>query len=273
MNETEILRGLWRAGAERWPSIRLGFDAFAAHVAAVSEAVTPALHGDGLYLAGACALGDRHAITLFVRQHSADIAAVIRRMHLGDQAEEITQRLLHALFVADDGRAPFIVNYAGRGALASWLKMVTVREAYRVVRELRRQGRREVLSDELLADRAIDERDPSVRLAKSRYHDAFKTSFQEAFGELPQRDRQVLRYCYLDGLNLEQVAAIYNISRATAGRWRLDAQQRVLREVRQRMKASLDLSGNDFESMMNIVKSGLDLSIARLLATRTSPED
>ncbi len=272
MSETETLRGLWRAGAERWPTIRLGFDAFAAHVAAVSAEITPALHGDGLYLAAACHRGDRHAITLFVRHHLGDIHAVIRRMNLGEQAEEITQGLLHALFVADGQRAPFIANYAGRGALQSWLKMVAVREAYRVVRELRRQGRREVLSDALLADRAIDDGDPAVRYAKSRYHEAFKTSFQEAFGELPQRDRQVLRYCYLDGLNLEQVAAIYNISRATAGRWRLDAQQRVLRGVRQRMQAALNMSHNDFESLMNIVKSGLDLSIARLLATRTDDD-
>ncbi len=265
------MEALYELGRRTWPAIALTPDAFFAHLTRVVETGTPVsqLHGDGLYLAAACCAGDELAIATFRNHFAADVTAVVHRMGLYEHNDEIVQSLFRQLFAPDTDREPFIANYAGRGALGSWLRVVAVREAYRIVRMLRKQGQREVLGDHMLADRAVDARDPELDHLKGKYQAAFRDAFQAAFEALSRRDRQVLRYCYLDGLNLDQVALIYNISRATAGRWRLTAQQNVLEGTRTRMAATLRVDSAEFESIMRVVRSELDLSIMRLLQSRT----
>lgn len=264
------MQALYEGGRRCWPTLVVSAEAFAAHVSRVAEsgAALDKLHGDGLYLAAACCAGDAAAINTFRETFADDVTAVVHRMGLSEHRQEITQSLLRQLFAPDTDREPFIANYAGRGALGSWLRVVAVREAYRIVRELRKQGRREMLTDNLLAERAVDDRDPELQHLKGAYKAAFQDAFQNAFEALSRRDRQVLRYCYLDGLNLDQVAAIYNVSRATAGRWRLSAQQGILEQTRARMEQSLSMDAAEFESIMRVVRSELDLSIMRLLESR-----
>ncbi len=267
---SDSMQALYEQGQQRWPEVHISSDLFASHVSRVVEQGAPLqdLHGDGLYLAAACCLGHGAAIATFRQTYADDVTAVVHRMGLSEHRDEITQSVLRQLFAPDADREPFIANYAGRGALGSWLRVVAVREAYRIVRVLRKRGKREVLSDNLLAERAVDDRDPELNHLKGRYKQAFQEAFQAAFEDLSRRDRQVLRYCYLDGLNLDQVAAIYNVSRATTGRWRLQAQQSILEQTRKRMQQSLRMNSAEFESIMRVVRSDLDLSIMRLLQSR-----
>jgi RNA polymerase sigma-70 factor (ECF subfamily) len=268
----DSMQALYEQGQRQWPGVSLTRERFTDHVMRVvgSNAELDGLHGDGLYLAAACVAGDEAAIMAFRQAHADDVTAVVHRMGLAEHKDEITQSLLRQLFAPDTDREPFIANYAGRGALGSWLRVVAVREAYRIVRELRKRGKREVLSDHLLAERAVDDRDPELNHLKGKYKRAFREAFQAAFEALSRRDRQLLRYCYLDGLNLDQVATIYNVSRATAGRWRLTAQQAILDQTRARMEESLRMDKSEFESIMRVVRSELDLSIMRLLQSRSS---
>lgn len=267
----EALVELYRAGGRAWPGVLVDPAWFGRHLATVVESPEGVreLHADGLYLAAACLAGDPEAAAIFERHHRGDIEAVVARLGLGPQGDEIRQRLMRALFLGDERRPPFLASYAGRGALKSWLKVVALREAYNVARERQQQGRREVNDDDLILERAVHEHDPELEHLRAAYGGHLKRAFEQAFAALEVRDRQLLRFQYLDGLNIEQVGAFFNVSRATAARWRSRLLVQLLRDTRQRLGDVLELSDHDVESVMKLVRSQLDLSIARLLGTRS----
>ena len=107
--------------------------------------------------------------------------------------------------------------------------------------------------------------DVELSYLKASYRAAFKTAFQEAFMSLEARDRTLLRYQLVDGLRLEQIAAIFGFSRATAARRLQDVRDNLRRATRRALAESLDLSGIELESMMALVDSQLEVSITRLL--------
>ena len=86
-------------------------------------------HADDLDLASACVTGDRDALekleVLIERQ--AEAIARVDRSH--DFIREIQQRVRMRLLVgANDGR-PRIVDYAGRGPLAAFVRVAALRLA------------------------------------------------------------------------------------------------------------------------------------------------
>src|SRR6185503_20055803 len=93
----------------------------------------------------------------------------------------------------------------------------------------------------------------------------FKTAFQQAFEHLDHRERNILRYQYLDGLNLEQIGVICDASRATVARWRAQARTRLLSETRRIMRDEFRIPLDEFSRAMGLIESHLDVSLSRLL--------
>lgn len=268
----ETLLGLWNAGRQTWPNLPVNVEAFVRHLAQVVDdlAALPSLRGDDLYFAVACVTGVPGAAEIFERRFAADIDAVIRRQGLASRRDEIAQRLRRDLFVGTERRPPFLTTYGGRGPLGSWLKVVALRGAMDVARELAKARKREVGGDDVIFERAAATA-PDAELAhlKAQYGPAVKRAFEEAFAALESRDRQLLRFQYIDGLNPDQTAALFRISRATAARHRKRAVERLLRATRDRLRAGLALSDRECDSVMKLVRSQLDLSMSRLLRTET----
>jgi RNA polymerase sigma-70 factor, ECF subfamily len=265
------LRDMATSGAAAWP-VRPPIDAFVRHLAerAASLDELAALSGDGLWLACACAIGDQGALRVFDDAFRADVARVLGRMGVSAMLEEVAAGVLAALFV---GTPPGIAGYRGSGELRAWVRVVAVREAYRILREQRRTEQHEVVeSDEGRLERALGARDPEVDRLKVAYRAQFKQAFQLAFGDLPARDRTLLRYHLLDGLKLEQIGLVYDVSRATAARWLAQARTTLLDLTRRRMSAALDFSGNELDSVMHLIQSELDVSITRLLRSGDAKE-
>jgi RNA polymerase sigma-70 factor len=263
------LRDFVERGRAAWPELRVEPRDLVVYVAARFQPgqTLEATHAEGLYLAFACARGSERAVAAFGNAYGAVMDACYRRLGFTRHAEEISQRVMRSIFVHDGQSGPAIVNYTGRGSLANWVRVVTVREAYRVTRGERNLAQREVGGiDERIMDRAVnDEANPELLHLKRDYRSKFKASFQQAFERLTHRERNVLRYQYLDGLNLEQIGTIYNASRATVARWRAGARAKLLAETRKIMRDEHRVPLDEFDGAMRLIESAMDVSLSRLL--------
>jgi RNA polymerase sigma-70 factor (ECF subfamily) len=217
---------------------------------------------DELALAQACARGDRAALATFERLYLADVPAGLAHMRL-DRAlvDDIVQEVRTKLLVAgDDGAAPRILEYAGQGKLRGLCQVMAARAAL-----TRLRGTRRTTSDDDVAALAAADDDPELAFLKAHYRDAFKTAFTAAAAELDARDRNLLRLHHLGGVTLDQLAAMYGVHRATAVRWLADVRKRLLAATRTRLRATLSVSGDELDSIMELIGSRLDARVRRLL--------
>jgi RNA polymerase sigma-70 factor, ECF subfamily len=264
-------------GRAAWPMLAVDPQAFVGYVAQRfgPDQSLDQTSADGLYLACACVGGDQHAVATFHDAYRSVMEAVYRRLGFQRLAEEISQRVLRQIFVSDETRGPGLLGYNGRGSLANWVRVLTVREAYRATRQQKKRMEREVGGvDDRIMDRAVgEEQNPELLHLKRDYRQKFKQSFQLAFSRLSHRERNILRYQYLDGLNLEQIGAIYAASRATVARWRAAARARLLAETRKIMRDEFRVPLEEFDGAIRLIESAMDVSLSRLLTAVAADED
>jgi RNA polymerase sigma-70 factor (ECF subfamily) len=252
----ERLAGLIAAGRAAWPGVVVDEAAFAAFLAE-REAVEP-LHAADLYLACACARGDQTAIAAFLREVVPHIEAAVLGLGADPaQVDEVRAQLVDALLV---GARPGIATYAGRGQLRSWVRSIAVRMGMRHLGRTRAAG-----GDDALATLAAEVDDPEIEHLKARYGDAFRAAFAAALAALTARQRNLLRQHYLDELTVDQLGALYRVHRATAARWVAAAREALFDDTRRRMIDALGLAPSDYDSLLRLLHSQLDLSIQRHL--------
>ncbi len=75
----------------------------------------------------------------------------------------------------------------------------------------------------------------------------------------------MLRYHFLQGLNIEQIGAIHSVHRATVARWLASLRKDLLESTREALARRLDVGDAEVESIMRLIRSQLDASIERLL--------
>ena len=265
MTEPELEAALTRARA-KWPGVAVAPERFAAAIAErVGEGELAGLALEDLYLACGCSDGDAAALAAFDRAYAATIehaliASGAARGDLADLGQVVRQRLL----VAPAGEAPpRIASYSARGALGSWVRVVATREGSRA---LSRVAREYQAGDDQLATLIAPDDDPEVGYLKRLYRDEFKRAFAAAVDALDDRDRLLLRQRALDGLSIDQLAALHAIHRATAARWVEAAREAVLAATQRELIARLELSSTELASVMRLIRSQLDLSLPRILA-------
>jgi RNA polymerase sigma-70 factor (ECF subfamily) len=226
---------------------------------------TDAEHAGDVALAAAAARGDASAIRR-VDELLADLGAAVRRIDPSPAfADEVRQTVRVRLLVAD-GRAPRIAAYAGRGSLRAWLRVAAARVAIDLKRSQRTTGAR-ADSDDVLGELVAREPDAELRHLKAMYRREWKDALAGALVALPDRDRALLRLHHVDGLRLAAIGRLYGVAESTASRWLAHAAERVGEDARDRLVARLALSTSELESVGRMVRSQLDLSISRLLAT------
>jgi RNA polymerase sigma-70 factor (ECF subfamily) len=207
---------------------------------------------------------DARALAAFERHFISRVGAFLAREDaLPSFTDEVKQTLRARLLVAEGALLPRLGQYGGRGPLGAWLWMITTRIAL----DLRRAQRGgEVTSDALalLADRTVTP-DPELAYLKTHYGAAFRAVFREVLAALPKRDGTLLRLHYLEGMTTEQLGAFYGVSRWTAARRIERLCRSVLKEARRTLAARLDLPTSQLDSVLQLVKSELQLSLADVL--------
>jgi len=267
----ELLRRLWEEGAASWPDVPLSSKSFIEYLAERSppwspgedlpRALAPLLPGD-LYLACACAQGLPTALAAFERHHMAGIPATLSHMKLAEAVvDDVRQRVRERLLVRTD-EPPRITEYSGRGPLANWVRVVAVRAALSQLRATRDEGS---VSDAILDLLPAPGEDPESEAIQRRYQGEFRQAMEDAFATLPSKHRYLLRLHFVDRLSTSRIAALFNVNQSTASRWLHHAQQEVHDETRRILKERLDLSSQEFTSVLRAVESQLNLSISRIL--------
>jgi RNA polymerase sigma-70 factor, ECF subfamily len=266
------LDAMVRNARAQWPDVSVSADEFLGYVAArldpAEDAVTglETIHGEDLYLACACTRGDRRAVVTFDQRFMNEVEMALSRMRMSAATlDEIKQLVRQRLFVAGDGATPRIAEYSGRSGLRRWVRSVAVRTGLNFLR----QGRRELLvEDDRVLDGVAATEDPEIAYMKEKYRREFREAFLGALDKLQPRQQGLLRYHYVDGLNIDEIGTIYRVHRVTAYRWLEKAREDLVRTTSELLQAKLRVGDTEFDSILRMIRSQLHVSLQRYLQDR-----
>ena len=249
----------WREAASRWPGVEVDEQVFVAYLNERAGAASET-HDADLYLACACAKGDEAGLAAFERAFFPEVDLVLERVKgTSPPPDELRQLLRHKLFV---GPKPRIVEYSGRGSLRTWFRITATRLALNVAVHDARERPFEADALEFLVGGSDD---PELAYLKQTYGDAFRKAFREAFAGLEQRDRNLLRYAFREGLGVHAIGAIYDVHGATAARWVRAALETLGVRVKKTLRAHLGISEQEYEGILRLIESQLHLSLERYM--------
>jgi RNA polymerase sigma-70 factor (ECF subfamily) len=259
------LQDYFRVARVAWPDIELDGAAFVAYLAArwpegasLDDWLAHA-HASDLYLTCACARGSAGAIEAFDRAHlGGQVRDYLARSKPDDAfVEDVRQSLREKLFVGDKRK---IEEYSGRGALGGWVRMLAVRMAI----DLRRR-RGERLPD--LRHEQPAAIDPELGYLSERYRGEVEDAFRRALASLGPEQRTLLRMHFVDAVTLDELARLTKLHRATVARRLAVARKAILDATHRQLRERLAVSTEELASLVRLVRSELQISVARLLAS------
>jgi RNA polymerase sigma-70 factor (ECF subfamily) len=249
-----------------WPGVRVD-DAFlrdllTALADGVTEETVQARVNDW-FLCRACETGDRRALDLLERTHLEKIdRALTRSLGAKTWTDDVRQLFRARLLVKQDDGPPRIAEYRGQGSLDGWLRVTATRVAFNANR---REAREDLVDDGVLMDITNSAPDPEVEYVKGKYRHEFKAALEGVIATLEAGERNLLRYAYVDKLEIEAIGAIYGVHRTTAGRRLEAAREKLVLRLRTELAKRLALPAAEWTSLFVLIESRLDLSLERLL--------
>lgn len=251
-----------RSSAPDW---QVPEDRFAAHLGVhvgVDEGVQIGLqriHVEDLYLACGCMHGIAAALGTFEARHRRDMRGRVRAD--GSALDELEQDVRDRLFVGSEDRAARIGDYAGRGSLSAWVTIVARR------RWLDRQRTPEpaAAGTSIAPGLVADYGDPEQAIARAGPREELIGALERAAASLTRQERNLLRYQIIHRLKVEEIAGIYRVSASTAARRLAAARSRLVERLREDLRERLGLAGQQLDSELRSLRSGLDVTLSRVL--------
>ncbi len=214
---------------------------------------------EDLYLACGCARGEPAAIVACERAYANDVERGLDAINLATSLrDEVWSRLRARIFVATPDAPPAISTFTGTGSLKKWLRITATRLGLNVIRERHREA---PMPEQDLPDAADD---LALGHLKRTYQAAFKEAFAAALAELTAEQRTLLRMHIIDKLTIDDLARMHKVHRTSTARWLREAREALSDGTRARLHAALGVADEELDSIMNIVRSRLDLSLSRL---------
>jgi RNA polymerase sigma-70 factor (ECF subfamily) len=218
-----------------------------------------------LYLAAACADHDVAALAAFRDAFVPAIRQALGKLALAPSTiDETVQRVLVMLFVGNGG-SPQITRYGGKGTLRSWVRSIAVRTGRRLA-GIEQTG---AAGDDELAELPAAVADPELEMLRARYGDLVRRAFASAFTELSERERNLLRQYHIDGLTIDQLAALYQVNRATTARWVAGARLAIVTRTRNLLIDQFGVAATEVDSIIRLVRSQLAVSVRDLALNST----
>jgi RNA polymerase sigma-70 factor (ECF subfamily) len=268
----DILRERVASALAAWPEIDVEDVAIARGLGAVAADSTPVVIPEAepardIAIAIACANHDHAAMAAFEARYFSGVGRAVGHI-VPDAAalDEVLQRLRDRLFIAPAGGTPPVSDFAGRGDLRQLVNVAAVRIALNVRRgDNRRRGREErwALDAEAMAPAL---RDPELDFVKQSYREQFKAAFEATIAALEPRERNLLRAHLVEHLSIDDLGHLYGVHRATAARWLAAARGAVAEGTRRRLEEALTQGDEELGTLLELIRSRLDLSITRVLA-------
>ncbi len=255
--QTELLQHVSEASPALAP-IRFAHELGNRAPAQEASMALKAIHCSDVALALLATDGHHHALEIFDRLLRAQVRIAVANIDSSLAfCDEVAQVLRLRLLL---GSPPGLSSYAGRGSLAAWLRVSALRAGL----ELRAQTHGD--RDESLMQRVTPERGPEFEFIRARYRTEFRSAFASALAALPAQTRNLLRLHYLEGISLLQMGKLYGLHRTTVARRLDEARQSLFDETRRLIFAKLAIGREEFEGLIALLRSQLDVSIRRLLA-------
>jgi RNA polymerase sigma-70 factor (ECF subfamily) len=236
---------------ERWPGLSAGavpaegpLDLGAPPSDAPEQVIDRAAE---LYLAHACAAGDDAAIRAFEAEFFAEVRACharIRPRSLG--LDELEQRIREKLFVKNA-----IASFSGKGDLRRWLRVLTTRLIFDVVRVAHPEV---PLEDQLLPDALATGADAT--LAKAQLRAEIRAALHDAFSALTDRQKLLVR-SEVRGTPLAAIATTYQVNVRSIQRWVREAHDVLLVKFRGTLARRLRVAPGDLSSVLAFARSQL----------------
>lgn len=267
--ETLLAHALATARAA-WPTVTILPSPLVAALAAHLPADAPfaealgKLHVGDLALTCACAQGQPAALQALEARFLSQLPMLVGHIDRSPAfLDEVAQTLRERLLVRKGDCEPRITAYRGQGPLLGWLRAAAVRTALNL-----RRGKAVTSSqqlDETAARLLTPGDDPELDLIKVRYREEFQASLRAAFAALTDEQRNVLHMHLIGGLSTTRIGALFKVNHTTVSRWLAAARESIFDETRRLMSQRLRLRPEEFESLVRVLRSQLDLSLTGLL--------
>jgi RNA polymerase sigma-70 factor (ECF subfamily) len=260
------LRARWDAGRAAWPEFALDPGQFLKFLAErAGDGLPPRERAGDLYIACACSLGIPSALDAFRRRYRGVVARAIGRTDPSETfLEEVLQELSIKFFVRARDGAPGVAQYRGRSTLRAWLATAAARTAINLRRAKAEQEHEEVGSGITALESKVS---PELLFFKARYKTEFESSIRAALAAIAAEQRALLLLQIVDGLTLPQLASMHGVSRATIARRLAAARDALFEETRRRLTSRLQLSPSEYESLLSLLRSQLEVSLTTVLTS------
>jgi RNA polymerase sigma-70 factor (ECF subfamily) len=217
---------------------------------------------DDLFFAHACADGEPAALSRFESELMPVARAAIAKLcSQRPFVDELCQSVrTHLLLDKPKGRSR-LLDYAGRGPLAGWVRVVAARLA---LTALRRQAG-EAPDDEVKPLVELATGTPELAMVRAEHQADVIAAMTAAFAQLELQDRNMIRMRSVDGRTMQEIADVYGINVATVSRRLLKAEKLLFRQTRRELSNRLRLSAAETESLLNALRSQLNVSLQTFL--------
>lgn len=224
---------------------------------------------DDLFLAWRAGLGDATWIANFENAFAADTKRLCSRIR-GFEHADLQQHLRMHLFVSRPGGAPRVHEYDGVGFLQNWYRVTAARCLIDVTRSRVPAYPETFALAELNLPPLVD---PTLAPLQRELAVSVKQAFHVAIAGLEPRARTYLRHAHVDGLTLDQIAALYAVHRATVARVLQQARSELAAQTRAEVVAQLKLSAQSAANLAAYLDSHFELSLSRELCAYAPAAD
>jgi RNA polymerase sigma-70 factor (ECF subfamily) len=265
--ETALARLCERARGAH-PSFAIEDEAFMAHLArcgAPLDGPVDDIHAEDLFLICACLAGDSGALKALRQTHHRRLPGYLHKFGTdASYVEEVEVRLWDTLLIGSDG-VPRLATYAGTGALDRWIGVAAQRIAMMMMRHEDVAAR---VHDEIAAADRLIQLDPEIAAIKEHYRETVQQAVEMAIAQLDAREKAIYRMHFVDGLTLQRIGKAYGVHHTTVLRWLEAARERVFKQAKVRLRAELKIGSDEFESLVQLLISRLDVDISQALSSR-----
>jgi RNA polymerase sigma-70 factor (ECF subfamily) len=249
----EQLSEIFECCQRRFPTVQLSKDVFQSRVEEIrasnmrSAGTEASLHYEDLFLASACAAGDRVAWEYFVDDYlpllkSLAVKACGNSSEGDDLAQEVTTKLLK--------NRDRLAGYNGRGSLANWLRVAV---SHAAIDRFRRMNRLTSLNsfEENQAEAHFPRsgNQDETETLDSRWGPVLSKVAEDCLRALPARDRLLLSLYYLQSIPLRDIGRQFGVHEATASRWLDRLRNEIRKEVERVLRKKHGLRAGEIHSL------------------------
>ncbi|HYK91601.1 MAG TPA: RNA polymerase sigma factor [Acidobacteriota bacterium] len=265
----------------RYPTIQLPFEDYLAHAEGIIagllgvppegmpncgtwQVAFAQLHQEDLFLALACARGDRIAWEYFADDYLPMIQRwalhACRSLNEGeDLAQEVVTRLM-----ADKNK---LAGYNGRASLSGWLRVAISNAAIDRFRRTKRNIPLDEVEESQDGVGSITKQgtQPVEDGGDARWGPVLSKVLAEEIRRLPPRDRLVLGLYYLQAVPLKAIARQFKVHEATASRWLDGLRKGIRRRIEKELRGRHGLSPREIQSLWHWISEEEQFSIQEAL--------